>query len=145
MVYSMTAQLPRKAGLMRAVADEHRQQFGAELKSLRQAKGLGLRQFAREIPVSPSHVCSLESGRGAQPSIALICRMAEVLEIPAIHLLAKAGKLPPPTMLAFWDHPAIPAILSTIPGMSLDDAQMFCQQVVAALRTSQTPLHVVAR
>jgi hypothetical protein len=40
-------------------------------------------------------------------------------------------------MLAFWAHPAIPPILSTIPGMSLEDAQTFCQQVVAALRTSR--------
>jgi len=64
--------------------------------------------------------------------------MAEVLEIPVNHLLVRAGKLPPSTMLTFWEHPAIPPILSTIPEMSLDDAQMFCQQVAAALRTSQT-------
>jgi transcriptional regulator with XRE-family HTH domain len=121
---------------MRTVANEHWQKFGAALRSLRQAKGMGLRQFAREIPASPSHICHLEYGRGVQPSVELLYRMAEVLEIPANHLLAKAGKLPPATMLAFWDHPAIPLILSTIPGMSLEDAQMFCQQVVATLRTS---------
>jgi transcriptional regulator with XRE-family HTH domain len=121
---------------MRTVANEHWQQFGAELRSLRQAKGMGLRQFARTVPVSPSYVCHLESGRGAQPSIELLCRMADVLEIPAIRLLTRVGKLPPSTMLAFWAHPAIPPILSTIPGMSLEDAEMFCQQVVAALKTS---------
>jgi transcriptional regulator with XRE-family HTH domain len=121
---------------MRTVVNEQRQQFGAELRSLRQAKGMGLRQFARELPASPSHLCNIEYGLGAQASVELLCRMAEVLEIPAIHLLAKAGKLPPSTMLAFWDHPAIPPILSTIPGMSLKDAQMYCRQVVAALRKS---------
>jgi transcriptional regulator with XRE-family HTH domain len=119
--------------MMRTVADEHWQQFGAELRSLRQAKGMGLREFARELPTSPSHICHLESGRGAKPSVELIYRMAEVLEIPPNHLLAKAGKLPPGIMLAFWGHPAIPPILSTIPGMSLEDAQIFCQQVQAAL------------
>jgi transcriptional regulator with XRE-family HTH domain len=133
----MMAESSRKEGLMRTVADEHWQAFGAELRSLRQAKGMGLREFARELPTSPSHICHLEYGHGAKPSVELLCRMAEVLEIPATHLLAKAGKLLPATMQAFWEHPAIPPILSTIPGMSLEDAQTFCQQVVAALRTSR--------
>jgi transcriptional regulator with XRE-family HTH domain len=123
---------------MRSVAVEHWEKFGAEIRSLREAKGLGLRQFAREIPLTSGYECNLEYGLVAPPSVQVIYRMAEVLEIPANHLLAKAGKLPRATMLAFWEHPAIPPILSTIPGMSLEDAQMFCQQVVAVLRTSQT-------
>jgi transcriptional regulator with XRE-family HTH domain len=121
---------------MRSVAVEHWEKFGVELRSLRQMKGMGLRQFAREIPLTSGYACNLEYGLVAPPSVHVICRMAEVLEIPANHLLAKAGKLPQATMLAFWEHPAIPPILSTIPGMSLEDAQMFCQQVVAALRIS---------
>jgi transcriptional regulator with XRE-family HTH domain len=120
---------------MRSVAVEHWQKFGTELRSLRQAKGMGLRQFAREIPLTSGYQCNLEYGLVAPPSVSVIYRMAEVLEIPATHLLAKAGKLPPSTMLAFWDHPAIPPILSTIPGMSLEDAQMFCRQIVAMLHT----------
>jgi transcriptional regulator with XRE-family HTH domain len=123
---------------MRSVAVEYWEKFGAEIRSLREAKGLGLRQFAREIPLTSGYECNLEYGLVAPPSVQVIYRMAEVLEIPANHLLAKAGKLPRATMLAFWEHPAIPPILSTIPGMSLEDAQMFCQQVVAVLRISQT-------
>jgi transcriptional regulator with XRE-family HTH domain len=121
------------------MASEHWQTFGTELRSLRQAKGMGLRQFAREIPLTSGYQCNLEFGLVAPPSVSVISRMAEVLEIPANHLLAKAGKLPPATMLAFWEHPAIPPILSTMPGMSLEDAQWFCQQVIATLRTSRTP------
>jgi transcriptional regulator with XRE-family HTH domain len=132
--YRIMAESPRKVGLMRSVASEHWQQFGAELRSLREAKGFGLRQFAREIPLTSGYECNLEYGLVAPPSVQVIYRMAEVLEIPANHLLAKAGKLPPATMQAFWEHPAIPPILSTIPGMSLEDAQMFCRQVVASLR-----------
>jgi transcriptional regulator with XRE-family HTH domain len=123
---------------MRSVAVEHWQKFGAELRSLRQAKGMGLRQFARAIPLTSGYTCNLEYGLVAPPSVPVIYQMAEVLKIPATHLLVKAGKLPPATMQAFWEHPAIPPILSTIPGMSLEDAQTFCQQVVAALRTSHT-------
>jgi len=84
--------------------------------------------------ISNGYECNLEYGLVAPPSVPVIYRMAEVLGIPANHLLVKAGKLPPSTMQAFWEHPAIPPILSTIPGMSLEDAQMFCRQMVASLR-----------
>ena len=133
-VSRMMVQSPRKAGPMHSVASEHWQTFGAELRSLRKAKGFGLRQFSREIPLTSGYECNLEYGLVAPPSVPVIYRMAEVLGIPANHLLVKAGKLPPSTMQAFWEHPAIPPILSTIPGMSLEDAQMFCRQVVASLR-----------
>jgi transcriptional regulator with XRE-family HTH domain len=119
---------------MRSVTSEYWQQFGAELRSLRKAKGFGLRQFAREIPLTSGYACNLEYGLIAPPSVKVLCRMAEVLDVPEHYLLVKAGKLPPSTILAFWEHPAIPPILSTIPGMSLEDAQMFCRQVVASLR-----------
>ena len=122
---------------MRSIAVEHWQKFGAELRSLRQAKGMGLRQFARAIPLTSGYACNLEYGLVAPPSVSVIYRMEEVLEVPVNHLLVKAGKLPPATMLAFWEHPAIPPILSTIPDMSLEDAQIFCQRVVAMLRTTR--------
>ena len=96
---------------------------------------MGLRQFAREIPLTSGYQCNLEYGLVAPPSVRVLYRMADVLEIPENYLVACAGKLPPPTMLAFWEHPAIPPILSTIPGMSLQDARTFCHQVVASLRT----------
>ena len=99
------AQEPKKVGTARAVADEQRQSFGSELRSLRQAKGMGLRQFARALSVSPSHVCNLECGRDVQASEDLLCRMAEVLEIPPTQFLAKAGKLPPDTMLCLLGTP----------------------------------------
>jgi transcriptional regulator with XRE-family HTH domain len=124
-MHSIMAESPSKPGLMRSVASEHWQTCGAELRSLRKAKGLGLRQFAREIPLTSGYACNLEYGLVAPPSVPVIYRMAGVLDIPANHLLAIAGKLQPSTMLAFWDHPAIPPILSTIPGMSLEDGG-FC-------------------
>ena len=64
--------------------------------------------------------------------------MAEVLEVPAQRLLIQAGRLPPEVLRALWQHPAMPAILSTLPGMSLDDAQTFCRQVITSL-TQSTP------
>ena len=125
---------------MRAVAVEQWQVFGAVVKSLRETNGLTLRQFSREIPIAPSYQSNIESGQVAPPSDRIIHRMAQVFNVSPTHLSTRAGRLPPLILTLFWNHPAIPPILSTIPGMSLQDAQMFCQQVVAALRTSPSRL-----
>jgi transcriptional regulator with XRE-family HTH domain len=78
-----------------------------------------------------SYLGNVETGIVGPPSVRIIVRLAELLEIPPTHLLAKAGKLDPSTLHALWAHPAIPPILSTLPGMSLDDAQMFCRVALA--------------
>jgi transcriptional regulator with XRE-family HTH domain len=121
---------------MSTVAVEHWRTFGEVVRQLRESHGWSLRQCAREIPISHSYQCNIELGQVAPPSDRLISRMAEIFEVPQHYLLIRAGRLPPATLSLFWDHPAIPPILSTIPGMSLEDAQIFCQQVVAALGTS---------
>ncbi len=118
---------------MRASNVEHWREFGTSLKSLRESRGWGLRPFARAIRIAPSYQCFIESGQVPPPSHEKILRMAEILEVPAIHLLTLAGRLPPDVELALWQHPAMPAILSTLPGISLDDAQTFCRQVLAGL------------
>jgi transcriptional regulator with XRE-family HTH domain len=119
--------------MMRAIATEHWQQFGDVVRSLRESHGWSLRRCAREIPISHSYQCNIELGQVAPPSDQLIVRMAEIFEVSPRYLLIRAGRLPPVTLSLFWEHPAVPPILSTIPGMSLEDAQVFCRQVVAAL------------
>ena len=85
--YSIMAQSPRKVGLMRSVASEHWQTFGAELRSLRETKGFGLRQCARAIPLTSGYECNLEYGLVAPPSVQVIYRMAEVLEMNWLRVL----------------------------------------------------------
>lgn len=123
---------------MRASSVQQWRDFGASIKSLRESRGWGLRPFARAIRIAPSYQCFIESGQVAPPSNDKISRMAEVLEVPAQQLFTMAGRLPPDVLLQFWQHPAVPPILSTIPGMSLDDAQTFCRQVLASLPSSST-------
>jgi hypothetical protein len=65
------------------------------------------------------------------PSVQLISRLAELLDVPPQHLLARAGKLAPETWTQLLKHPAIPAVLSTMPGMTLEDAQRFCEVATA--------------
>jgi transcriptional regulator with XRE-family HTH domain len=109
------------------------QVFGATLASLRRSHQLGLRAFARIVRIDPGYLCLIEHGKVPPPSDEVLTRMAEPLDIPTQTLLIQAGRLPPETLLAFWQHPAIPPILSTLPGMTLGDAQIFCQQVLDSL------------
>ena len=121
---------------MRTLTAEQSGGFGDEVRRLRVAHGWSLRAFARELAIAPSYQSMIESGQVPPPSDAVICRIAELLDVPQNTLLAKAGRLSPATLLAFWQHPAVPPVLSTIPGMTLEDAQTFCRQVLASLPQS---------
>ena len=114
------------------------QVFGASLKSLRLSHRWGLRPFARTIHLDPGYLCLIEAGKTAPPSDAVLARMAEVLDVPEQTLLIQAGRLPPDILVAFWSHPAVPPVLSTIPGMTLEDAQTFCRQVLVSLASPPT-------
>jgi transcriptional regulator with XRE-family HTH domain len=116
---------------MRSEAVRHWKEFGEYLREQRIAHGFTLRGLAREWPTVHSYLGNIEQGIVRPPSVQMIVRLAELLEIPPTRLLAKAGKLHPSTLHALWAHPAIPPILSTLPGMSLDDAQMFCRVALA--------------
>jgi transcriptional regulator with XRE-family HTH domain len=110
--------------------------FAQTIKHARLAHGWPMRTFARLSGISLGYLGLIETSRCPPPSDAVLTRMAEVLEIPVQTLLIAAGRLPPATLLAFWSHPAVPPVLSTIPGMTLDDAQTFCQQMRASLQST---------
>lgn len=110
-------------------ATEHMQSFGQTIKAGRVSHGWTMRTFARMAGISHPYLCNLESDRESPPSNAVLMKMAECLDIPVQTLFAQAGRLPPDVLSEFWQHPAIPPILSTIPGMTLPDAQTFCAQV----------------
>jgi transcriptional regulator with XRE-family HTH domain len=110
--------------------------FAQTIKHARLAHGWSMRTFARLSGISLGYLGLIETSRCPPPSDEVLTRMAEVLEIPFHTLLIGAGLLPPATLFAFWSHPAIPPVLSTIPGMTLDQAQTFCQQMRASLQST---------
>lgn len=121
---------------MRISTLEHWQAFGQTIKDGRVARGWPMRTFARMVGISHCYLCNLELAKVPPPSDAVLLKMAECLEIPYQTLFARAGRLPPTVLLAFWSHPAVPPVLSTIPGMTLDDAQTFCAHILASLSQS---------
>jgi transcriptional regulator with XRE-family HTH domain len=112
---------------------ERWQAFARTIKEGRVSHGWPMRKFARMAGISLGYLGVIETSRCPPPSDEVLLRMAGLLEIPAPTLFTLAGRLPPEVLSEFWQHPAIVPILSTIPGMSLDDAQTFCRQVVDSL------------
>jgi transcriptional regulator with XRE-family HTH domain len=110
--------------------------FARTIKEHRIAHGWPMRTFARMSGISLGYLGFLETAKAPPPSDAVLMRMAELLEIPTQTLFTMAGRLPPDILSQFWQHPAVPPVLSTIPGMTLEDAQTFCRQVLASISQS---------
>jgi len=69
--------------------------FGDFLKRERMRAGLGLRQFAREIEVTPAYISRIERGRDNPPSAEILSRMESTLRITPGSLFVRARKVPP--------------------------------------------------
>jgi transcriptional regulator with XRE-family HTH domain len=124
---------------MSATTLEQWQAFAQLIKTHRVAHRWPMRTFARMSGISLGYLGFLETAKAPPPSDAVLMRIAELLEIPTQTLFTMAGRLPPDILSQFWQHPAVPPVLSTIPGMTLDDAQTFCRQVLASMPQS-TPV-----
>ena len=129
----MSAQWLKRIVFMSATTLEHWQAFAQLIKERRMAHGWPMRTFARMAGISLGYLGFLETSRCPPPSDTILIRMAQLLEIPTPTIFAMAGRLPPEVRVAFWQHPAVTPVLSTIPGMSLEDAQTFCRQVLTSL------------
>src|ERR1700684_3655997 len=70
--------------------------LGARLRERRMARGISLRQFARDIDVSASFISQLETGK-AQPSVATFFSICAALDISIDELFNYDEPVEPPT------------------------------------------------
>lgn len=63
--------------------------IGARLKQLRMKKGQSLQQVADAVGSSKAHIWELETGKSANPSIALLTRLADHLGVSAAYLVGE--------------------------------------------------------
>ncbi|MDH5525748.1 MAG: helix-turn-helix transcriptional regulator [Nitrospirota bacterium] len=82
------------------------QSFGAALRAIRLAKGIGLRQFARRIGISPTYLSQVERGDTAPPVEDRVAAMARELDQDVDELLALAGRIPAAVRSAIMRYPA---------------------------------------
>ncbi|MEU6602557.1 helix-turn-helix domain-containing protein [Streptomyces flaveolus] len=64
--------------------------LGSQLRQCRQAAGITLRQFARDLGVSPSFVSQIENGK-SQPSVATLYTICSKLNLSVDELFARTG------------------------------------------------------
>jgi transcriptional regulator with XRE-family HTH domain len=67
--------------------------FGQNLKRLREATGMSLRQFAGQLGVSPTFVSKLERGEPVTASEDTTRAMASLLKVDPDQLLSLSGKI----------------------------------------------------
>ena len=72
---------------------QQEQEFGATIRELREARQLGLRQFARMIGVSATYLSKIEREEMPPPAEDRVKEIARLLEQDPHELLALAGKV----------------------------------------------------
>jgi len=85
--------------------------LGAALRAAREARGLSLREVARQVEVSPSFVSQVELGK-AKPSVGTLYALVSVLGISLNELLGSGPTEPPTPAPAAWpriDEPVVRA------------------------------------
>ncbi len=69
--------------------------FGKTIRNLRMVKEIGLREFARQIDITPAYLSNVERGEFKPPSEEVIIKMAKKLEMDSDFLLRIAKKISP--------------------------------------------------
>ena len=69
--------------------------FGPTIRLLRQAKGISLREMARQLGVSPAFLSQIEAGRQHKIPKARIVQVAEMLGVSEAYLLGTAKQIHP--------------------------------------------------
>jgi transcriptional regulator with XRE-family HTH domain len=70
------------------------ERFGAQIRELRARGGKSQRQVAAEIGIDFTYLSKLENGRAEPPAESTIRRLAAVLGVNDLQLIAAAGKVP---------------------------------------------------
>ncbi|MDP8909989.1 MAG: helix-turn-helix domain-containing protein [Chloroflexota bacterium] len=73
--------------------------LGSWIRATRQTQGISQRALAERSGLSRSYLCDIERGRGAQPSVATIDKLADALGATRSELMQAAGLI---------DSPAVP-------------------------------------
>jgi transcriptional regulator with XRE-family HTH domain len=73
------------------MADDQAQDLGANLRELRNKRGLSLRELERRSGINNAYLSQLERGDVAQPMPSMLGRLAEAYEVPVETLMGWAG------------------------------------------------------
>ena len=110
---------------------QQEQEFGATIRELREARQLGLRQFARMIGVSATYLSKIEREEMPPPAEDRVKEIARLLEQDPDELLALAGKVASDLKGIIRSHPReMASFLRTASGLSGQELDHLREQVV---------------
>lgn len=103
--------------------------FGDQLRTLRTERGIGLREFARQVGISPAYLSQIERGMAHPPPEDKVRLFASALGEEPDHLIAISGRLPETLRELLFDHPReITALLRALDGLSAEHIEDLCER-----------------
>jgi DNA-binding XRE family transcriptional regulator len=110
-----------------------RMSFGALVRREREAKGIGLREMAKKIGVSPTYLSKIERGDFAPPVEGKVRKIAEIIGHDPDELLALAGRVASDLTDIIRQHPRKMAdFLRAAKGLTADDIARLARQAQKA-------------
>lgn len=103
--------------------------FGAFVRQEREGKGLGLREMAKKIGVSPTYLSKVERDEFPPPAEDKVIAIANILGCDQDELLALAGKVSSDLTEIIRERPReLALLLRTMRGMTADDVARLARQ-----------------
>ena len=113
--------------------------FGWFVRQRREAKGIGLREMAKMIGVSPTYLSQVEREKFAPPAEDKVKVIAEILDLDVHELLALADKVSSDVTRIIKEYPPVAGILLGTRGMSDDEMGEFLKNMAAATKKKKIP------
>ena len=114
----------------RAAKLERWRRFGQEVRSRRLEKGLGLRELAGKVGISPPYLSKVEHGEFPPPAEKRIVAIADHIGVSADVLLALAGKVAKDIRVIITKHPeAWTAFLRSARGLGEEEIRQLARKV----------------
>lgn len=92
--------------------------LGSRLRAIRLGRGIGLRELARRLELSPSSISQIETGK-MQPSVRTLYAFAEELGVTVDEVLFASGPVAPPSSASGPEPVTVP---SPGPGLAVQRA-----------------------
>lgn len=105
------------------------ERFGEFVRRRRQEKGLGLRQMAKLIGVSPTYLSKVERDEFSPPAEDKVKAIAQLLEVDQDELLALADKVDSELSAIIKERPRdVAVLLRTAKGLSTEEVRHLVNQ-----------------
>jgi len=103
--------------------------FGDTVRDLRKAKGMGLREFAKKVDMSPTYLSKVERNEFRPPAEEKVVAIAEALDQDPDELLGLAGRVPSDLAEIVRSRPReMAAFLRTAKSLTTQEIEKLTQQ-----------------